>query len=129
MAASSVAGPDSLPVSSSALWPKLLKAGASSISFDHLERSDLQLLLSARGQAIDGTNECLLKRLQVFSRSTDSHWRKGCALAPPDNACFRLYHPVFPALPATAIVTWQDISHQHAHLALRDVPMTCRLYM
>ena len=68
MAASSAAGPDSIPLGTTSLWPKLLKAGASSIKLDHLDRSDLQLLLSARGQATEGTKECLLKRLQVCLR-------------------------------------------------------------
>ena len=65
MSANSAAGPDSLAVGISGLWPKLLKAGASAVSFEHLDRSDLQLLLSARGQPTEGTKDSLLKQLQV----------------------------------------------------------------
>ena len=65
MAATSAAGPDSLPVATAVLLPKLLGAGASAVSLEHLDRSDLQLLLSARGQPTEGSRDCLLSRLQV----------------------------------------------------------------
>lgn len=54
---------------------KLLTADCGAIGFDQLQRSDLQLLLNARGKPIHGTREVLEQRLrQVVSEEVSFRW-------------------------------------------------------